>query len=94
MEVKLDSVSPIAFEMIRAGSQVRLQFRPSNRKEYREKIAARDCYLVFFGSTKIGMIPIAFSRQHGSDLRGMAWHVKDVDAGKKLIKIVGAKLEP
>ena len=87
MEVKLEALSPLAFDLLRPGHVVRLQFKPSDRREYRDKIVARDCFLVFRGQTKIGMVPIKIGIEHGDEFRQIGWKVKEVNKSGGVVSI-------
>lgn len=70
IDVYLKSISPLSYEIIRNGEKLRIEHKPAKLNEYREKIGpARDCYLVFKGNTKIGMIPSDFCEKNASFLR-------------------------
>ena len=59
MDIELASISPISFESVKVGDVALIKFVKAKANEYREKIGpAKDCFLVFKGPTKIGMIPI------------------------------------
>jgi hypothetical protein len=59
MDIELASLSPISFESVKVGDVALIRFVKAKANEYREKIGpAKDCFLVFKGTTKIGMIPI------------------------------------
>ena len=59
MDIELASLSPISFESVKVGDVALIKFVKARANEYREKIGpAKDCFLVFKGSTKIGMIPL------------------------------------
>jgi len=87
MDVKLDSVSPLAFDLVRKGQPVRLQFKKSDKREYREKIQARDCFLVFRGQMKIGIVPIKLSQERADAFRTGIWRIKDVDFAGRVLSI-------
>lgn len=93
MDVKLDAVSPIAFELVREGHPVRLQFKRSDKREYREKIVARDCFLVFRGQTKIGMVPTKLNEDHADAFKTRNWRIKVVDAIRKVVSITDETFE-
>ena len=58
MDIELTSISPISFEIVRKGDIALIKIVKAKPNEYREKIGpAKDCFLVFKGPTKIGMIP-------------------------------------
>ena len=62
MKIELTSTSPISFIAIKEGQKLRIKHVPKKPNEYREKIGPpTDCYLIFKGSTKIGMIPSALT---------------------------------
>ena len=64
MQVELTSTSPISFTAIKEGIKLRIKHVPKKINEYREKIGpATDCYLVFKGETKIGMVPSDFFKK-------------------------------
>jgi hypothetical protein len=59
MDIELTSISPIAFEIVKAGDIALIKIVKAKPNEYREKIGPpKDCFLVFKGPTKIGMIPL------------------------------------
>lgn len=59
MDIELASLSPISFESVKEGDIALIKFVKAKTNEYREKIGpAKDCFLVFKGPTKIGMIPL------------------------------------
>jgi hypothetical protein len=64
MEIELTSISPISFEMVKPGDIALIKVVKAKSNEYREKIGpAKDCYLVFKGPTKIGMIPLKIATE-------------------------------
>ena len=59
MDIELTSISPISFEVVRQGDIALIKIVKAKPNEYREKIGPpKDCFLVFKGPTKIGMIPL------------------------------------
>ncbi len=82
------TLSPLSFQLVKIGSPVVLRKKVANRNEYRERIgSARDCFLVFSGQTKIGMIPISStSAISGLPIR-TKWRVASIDSSKGLIAI-------
>jgi hypothetical protein len=65
MKIELTSTSPISFSYIREGQKLRVKHIPKKPNEYREKIGPpSDCYLIFKGTTKIGMIPSTLTNNH------------------------------
>jgi hypothetical protein len=65
MRVQLASISPVSFMIAKEGELVSIQHRPPKLNEYREKIGpAAECYLVFKGKTKLGMIPKKIVKDH------------------------------
>ena len=59
MDIELTSISPISFEIVKAGDIALIKIVKAKPNEYREKIGPpKDCFLVFKGPTKIGMIPL------------------------------------
>ncbi|MDD2840128.1 MAG: hypothetical protein PHY80_03285 [Rickettsiales bacterium] len=88
MEVELQSVSPISFSMVKIGDTVRIEHKPAKLNEYREKIGpAVDCYLVFKGQTKIGMIPNNFVKTHKDYLKKRICKISGIDKDKSKIMI-------
>lgn len=63
MEIFLETISPIAFELVRPGNQVKIVNKKPNRKEFRGTLeSAQDCFLIMKGVSKIGMIPLKFNQ--------------------------------
>ena len=61
MEMILESVSPIAYELIREGMILKISKKIPNKLEYRGTLEpAKMRYLAFSGITKVGMIPEYF----------------------------------
>ena len=59
MDIELTSISPISFEIVKVGDIALIKIVKAKPNEYREKIGPpKDCFLVFKGPTKIGMIPL------------------------------------
>jgi hypothetical protein len=59
MDIELTSISPISFEIVKEGDIALIKIVKAKPNEYREKIGPpKDCFLVFKGPTKIGMIPL------------------------------------
>ena len=95
MEVKLQSISPISFSMIKLGDTVRIEHKPAKLNEYRDKIGpAVDCHLIFKGQTKIGMIPNNFVKNNKDYLRKKVCKISSVDKEKSIISIFINAIEP
>lgn len=59
MDIELASLSPMSFEAVKEGDIALIKCVKAKTNEYREKIGpAKDCFLVFKGPTKVGMIPL------------------------------------
>jgi len=59
MDIGLTSISPISFEIVKEGDVALIKIVKAKPNEYVEKFGPpRDCFLVFKGPTKIGMIPL------------------------------------
>jgi hypothetical protein len=88
MEIQLIAVSPITFEMVKEGELMRIERKPPNRNEYRDKIGpANECYLVVKGKTKIGMIPTSFVRQNPDLLSRMLCRIAKLDRANSNVVI-------
>lgn len=88
IDVNLKSISPLSFEVIKIGEKLRVEHKPAKINEYREKIGpARDCYLVFKGNTKIGMIPSDFCAENILYLKSKFCKVSSMNKEKSLISI-------
>ena len=62
MEMILESVSPIAYELIREGMILKISKKIPNKLEYRGTLEpAKMRYLAFSGITKVGMIPDTYT---------------------------------
>lgn len=86
INVNLKSISPLSFEVIKNGEKLRVEHKPAKINEYREKIGpARDCYLVFKGNTKIGMIPSDFCEDNTIYLKRKFCKVFSINKEKSLI---------
>ncbi len=74
--------------MVKNGETVRIEHKPARPNEYREKIGpAAECYLVFKGQTKIGMIPRDFANEHPKYLRRKVCKISSVDKENKKILV-------
>jgi hypothetical protein len=61
----LSAISPFAFEVLKEGEFLRVQRKPPKKNEYRQKIGPpNECFLVFKGATKIGMISRDFMEKN------------------------------
>ncbi|MGB4468166.1 MAG: hypothetical protein WBH99_01455 [Azovibrio sp.] len=95
MEIELQSISPISFSMIKLGDTVRIEHKPAKLNEYREKIGpAVDCYLIFKGQTKIGMIPNNFVKNHKDYLKKRVCKISGIDKDQSKISIFLTASEP
>jgi hypothetical protein len=57
-EIRLESVSPVVFMLVKVGQLAQVRQQMAKKNEYREKIPrVAESLLVFIGNTKIGMIP-------------------------------------
>lgn len=89
MEVQLKSISPLSYMMVKEGERVTIQYRPPRPNEYREKIGpASECYLVFKGETKIGMIPKEIIISHKNLLKKRNCRVAKIDKSKSILTIL------
>jgi len=80
MEINLTAVSPVCFDLVRVGDRVRISLKQANRREFREKIGpAQDCYLVFRGVTKLGMVPRSAPQECLVALKKGAWAISRAD---------------
>lgn len=88
MQVELTTTSPISFTTIKEGIKLRIKHVPKKTNEYREKIGpATDCYLVFKGETKIGMIPSDFVKRNPDLISKRICTVIKLDKSEKVIAI-------
>lgn len=88
MRVQLTSVSPVTFMIAKEGDIVTIQHRPPRLNEYREKIgAAAECYLVFKGKTKIGMIPKKFAQENKKFLVKKNCRIVKIDHEKAVLVV-------
>jgi hypothetical protein len=88
MDIELASLSPISFESVKVGDVALIRFVKAKANEYREKIGpAKDCFLVFKGSTKIGMIPIKVATEHLKLTGSRKCLISKVDKGEMKICI-------
>lgn len=88
VKIQLTSVSPVSFSVAKEGDRARIEHKPPRRNEYREKIGPpTDCYLVFKGQTKIGMIPKDFVDSHKDLLRRRVCLIKEMNPQKSLVVI-------
>jgi hypothetical protein len=86
--VDLISISPFAFSVIKVGEQARVELKRKKMNEYRDKIGpASDCYLVFKGQTKIGMIPKIYMEKNINLLSKRVCWIKIVDPQNLCIAI-------
>ena len=84
----MTSVSPVSFMMAKEGELVQIRHTPSKKNEYRANIGPpADCYLVFKGQTKIGMIPKTFVNQNKQLMRPKNCRIKKMDQSKSVIII-------
>jgi hypothetical protein len=59
MDIELTSNSPISFAIVKEGDVALIKIVEAKPNEYMEKIGPpKDCFLIFKGPTKIGMIPL------------------------------------
>jgi hypothetical protein len=88
MQISLISLSPLSFLSVKVGDKVHIGLKRANRFEFREKIgAAQDCFLVFKGATKIGMVPIGFSNLNRDLFLKSVWTVSGVDKESSTLTI-------
>lgn len=86
LRVQLSSVSPISFSVAKPGDRARIEHKPPRKNEYREKIGPPvDCYLVFKGQTKIGMIPREFAEGNKEVIRKRVCLVDEMSPQQSLI---------
>ncbi len=89
LRVQLFSVSPISFSFAKPGDRARIEHKPPRKNEYREKIGpATDCYLVFKGQTKIGMIPKEFAEGNQDVLRKRVCYIEEMSLQESLVIVM------
>lgn len=88
MQVQLTSLSPVSYMIAKEGELLTIQHRPPRPNEYREKIgAAAECYLVFKGKTKLGMIPKKFTMDHPEFLTRKSCRIIKIDQSKSVFVV-------
>ena len=88
MQVQLTSLSPVSYMIAKEGELVTIQHRPPRPNEYREKIgAAAECYLVFKGKTKIGMIPKKITVDHPEFLIKKSCRIVRIDQSNSVFVV-------
>ena len=88
MQVQLTSLSPLSFTLVKEGDLVRIRYKAPKLNEYREKIGPPvECYLIFKGETKLGMIPGAVARDFKKFLVKKSCRVVRVDAEKSIFLV-------
>ena len=86
--VELESISPFAFSIIKEGDRVQIKYKNAKKNEYRDKIGPpSDCYMVFRGQTKIGMIPKNILEINQKLFKKNICKIYKIDSEKSLIKI-------
>ena len=88
MRIDLLAVSPFSFEVSNLECRVLIRKKLAKKNEYRDKIgAARDCFLVLIGLTKIGMIPEKYEQEIEYLPAGTKWKIVALDRKINLVTI-------
>lgn len=88
MQVQLISISPISFMIAKEGGLVKIQHKAPRPNEYREKIGpASECYLVFKGQAKLGMIPKEIATHYKEFLIRKSCRITKIDQENKVFMV-------
>lgn len=88
MKIILTQVSPVSFMVASQGDWLRIKKTLPRLGEYRDKIGApRECFLVFKGKTKIGMIPHDIIDEIHKDYVKERCQIVSIDKHKNIVVV-------
>jgi hypothetical protein len=88
MLIELTSLSPISFMLAKVGDRVEIKIKKPNKNEFRGRIgSASEVFLVFKGSTKVGMIPTSVDKTIFKSKKIIVGKIQSIESSKKQIVI-------